>query len=190
MVLTETKRHVLLNKLNFLGYETAPSPHRVSLRDIRYMGLYENNFVAMDNYGLLPSFSRFMKKDEEATGVYRKFHKFMAADEVYLVNYDHPDHKEHCTSDELLMYIMKGQQSKVLDHDFTEEMNIKAEILKERSEEIREVLAFKQVQFAYKDAELQRKYSYYHPNREYSGKHENVKMKRVDDGTFTDNGYR
>ena len=89
------------------------------------MGTYENQFVTMDNFGLLPSFSRMMAKDD-TQGHFRKFHKFMAADEVYLVNYDHPDHKDFCTDDDLLTYIMKGQQSKVLEHDFTKEMEIKA----------------------------------------------------------------
>jgi hypothetical protein len=42
IVLEESKRHVLLNKLNFLGYETAPNAKRINLKDIRYMGLFEN----------------------------------------------------------------------------------------------------------------------------------------------------
>jgi len=35
-----------------------------------------------------------------------------------------------------------------------------------------------------------RKYMYYEPNREFSGLWEDQKLKKVDDGTFTDNGYR
>jgi len=62
IVLDESKRHVLLNKLNFLGYETAPKTERISLRDIKYMGEFENRSITMDNYGLLPSFSKLMKK--------------------------------------------------------------------------------------------------------------------------------
>ena len=49
---------------------------------------------------------------------------------------------------------------------------------------------FKGVAFNDKESELQRKYSYYMPNREFSGKFESVKLKKIDDGTFVDNGYR
>lgn len=38
--------------------------------------------------------------------------------------------------------------------------------------------------------DLKRKYSYFHPNREFEGKNEGYKLKKVDDGTFIDNGYR
>ena len=31
---------------------------------------------------------------------------------------------------------------------------------------------------------------YFHPNREFSGKLESLKLKKVDDGTYIDNGYR
>jgi hypothetical protein len=57
-VLDESKRHVYLNKLNFLGYETAPTTKRVSLREIKYMGLFENQSITQNNYGILPSFSK------------------------------------------------------------------------------------------------------------------------------------
>jgi hypothetical protein len=35
-----------------------------------------------------------------------------------------------------------------------------------------------------------RDYMYFHPNREFSGKLESLKLKKVDDGTYIDNGYR
>ena len=35
-----------------------------------------------------------------------------------------------------------------------------------------------------------REYSYFMPNREFSGDIENMKLKKADDGTFVDNGYR
>ena len=38
--------------------------------------------------------------------------------------------------------------------------------------------------------EKKREYMYFHPNREFSGKLESLKLKKVDDGNFIDNGYR
>ena len=55
VLLDKTKRHVMLSKLNFLGYERKPKPVRIELKNIRFIGDYENTFVTMDNFGLLPS---------------------------------------------------------------------------------------------------------------------------------------
>jgi len=51
-------------------------------------------------------------------------------------------------------------------------------------------LEFKGVEWKDEEKELQRKYSFYEPNREFTGKREDLKLKKIDDGTFTDNGYR
>ncbi len=48
----------------------------------------------------------------------------MADNEVYLVPYDHPDHKSYCHSDELLMAVLKGQQQKIFEFDFTEHQHV------------------------------------------------------------------
>lgn len=60
MVLTQTKREIMLNRLNFLGYQTEFKPKRTSLRKITFMGEYVNKYVTLDNRGLLPSISRLM----------------------------------------------------------------------------------------------------------------------------------
>lgn len=58
----------MLNKLNFLGYETAPTGIRISLREIKYMGLFENQSITQNNYGILPSFAKLMgDKDPSAS---------------------------------------------------------------------------------------------------------------------------
>lgn len=46
------------------------------------------------------------------------------------------------------------------------------------------------MQYEYETEKLQRTYCNFLPNREFTGKYEQEKLKRVDDGTFTDNGYR
>ena len=88
------------------------------------------------------------------------------------------------------MAIMKGQQQSVFDYDFTE---VEAKTHKQyldRNEMLSEVMEFKGVQYNDEEKALQRKYSYYEPNREFTGKREDVKLKKIDDGTFVDNGYR
>ena len=51
-------------------------------------------------------------------------------------------------------------------------------------------MEFKGTDFQSDEMKLQRKYSYYEPNREFTGKREDLKLKKIDDGTFVDNGYR
>jgi hypothetical protein len=62
IVLDKTKRHILLSKLNFLGYERKPKTRRISLANVRYIGEFENNFITMDNYGLLPSIAQYLHR--------------------------------------------------------------------------------------------------------------------------------
>ena len=51
-------------------------------------------------------------------------------------------------------------------------------------------MAFKQIGFEHERDKKIRAYSYYEANREFSGNMEDQKLKKVDDGTFIDNGYR
>jgi len=78
----------------------------------------------------------------------------------------------------------------VFDYNFNELESKKQQELLERERDIKEIMDFKGLEFQDEESTLQRKYSYYMPNREFSGKLESVKLKRIDDGTFTDNGYR
>ena len=63
-------------------------------------------------------------------------------------------------------------------------------LVRKRDEMIKEVMDFKNVPHYDERQNLQREYSYYHPNRDFENKVEDTKLKRVDDGTFIDNGYR
>ena len=60
LVLDESKRHIYLNRLNFLGYQKHFEEKRISLRGVRFLGEYRNEYVTLDNKGLLPSISRLM----------------------------------------------------------------------------------------------------------------------------------
>ena len=55
---------------------------------------------------------------------------------------------------------------------------------------IKEIMDFKNETHYDERQNLQREYSYYHPNRDFEMKMEDTKLKKVDDGTFVDNGYR
>ena len=72
VVLDNTKRHVYLAKLNFLGYERKPVPTRISLANIKYIGEFENTFITMDNYGLLPSLGQYLHKSKKVAPIGEK----------------------------------------------------------------------------------------------------------------------
>lgn len=59
-MLDNSKRHIYLNRLNFLGYFREFSEERKSLRTVRYEGVYKNEYVTLDHKGLLPSLSKIL----------------------------------------------------------------------------------------------------------------------------------
>lgn len=82
ILLSKTKRHVYLNKLNFLGFEREESRQKINLKEIRYLGPYENKFITMHHMGLLPSmqkhFTRSAEQSRSETGDFRHFIEFAA----------------------------------------------------------------------------------------------------------------
>lgn len=68
MALDQNKRQIYLNRLNFLGYHTRfEDSKKYSLRQVRYIGEYVNEFVTMESKGLLPSIGRFMARPSRHT---------------------------------------------------------------------------------------------------------------------------
>ena len=63
-------------------------------------------------------------------------------------------------------------------------------MIEDIEEYVKDIQEKRNINYVTTKDELQRKYSYYRPNREFSGNMENAKLKKVDDGTFIDNGYR
>lgn len=113
--LCSSKRHINLNRLNFLGYLREPKQERISLREITYIGEYENKALTFKNYGLLPSIARLINrftsygKQEAIDGDFAKFHKFMANNQVFLLSKDHPEHAKFCVNEGLLDDIINGR---------------------------------------------------------------------------------
>ncbi len=61
LALDQNKREIYINRLNFLGYHTKFEEHKkYRLRPVKYVGEYVNEYVTIDNKGLLPSISRMM----------------------------------------------------------------------------------------------------------------------------------
>ena len=57
-----------------------PSAHRIPLKNVIYLGEYENTSITMRTLGLLPSMQKYFARDEEvsktgdAGGDFRYFH--------------------------------------------------------------------------------------------------------------------
>ena len=78
----------------------------------------------------------------------------------------------------------------MLDFDYTELEAKEEKELRESDEIIKDIMEFKSMPHVDERQNKQRAYSYYYPNRDFESKLEDVKLKRIDDGTFVDNGYR
>lgn len=61
LFLDGTKRHIFMNRLNFLGYYREATNMRINLRNVTYVGEYENESLNMKHYGLLPSLAKLLK---------------------------------------------------------------------------------------------------------------------------------
>lgn len=136
MTLRENKRQVTIGTLNFLGFlikfDLAEKRERISLKDIKYIGKFENTFLNLEITGLPPSFSRFrMKKEikqklekekvEKQTGKkeeseekldlkgFRHFERFIAKNKIFMVPIDHPEIDKVMPSRDLLDLVIKGR---------------------------------------------------------------------------------
>ena len=59
MILHNNKQHLILNKMNFLGYETQKE-EPVMIRKIKYTGEVKNEYLSFEYTGLPPSISKLM----------------------------------------------------------------------------------------------------------------------------------
>lgn len=130
------------------------------------------------------------KAQEEDQSNFKYFWKFAADNETFLIPHDHEHFKNGIIDKQLLFDLINGKQNKVLDFDFSqkeEEYEFVRQALQERYKEIAEKHGDTIVT---DDDKKKRAYMYFHPNREFSGHFESLKLKKVDDGTYIDNGYR
>lgn len=152
--------------------------------------------MTFKHFGLLPSLARLLNRfsplgnQASVDGEFCKFHKFMANNSVFLLSKDHPEHSKFVVNEGLLDDIVNGRQKRVFEYDFSEEDRQRSQQFKDMDGEIKRVMDFKRLTYISEEMKLQREYSYYFPNREFSGTMEEQKLKRIDDGTFVDNGYR
>lgn len=86
--------------------------------------------------------------------------------------------------------MINGRQNKVQSFDFSEkeqEYEYHKQQLEARFGQMMERYGDRWIS---EEEQTKREYQYFIPNREFSGKMEDMKLKKLDDGTFIDNGYR
>ena len=86
--------------------------------------------------------------------------------------------------------IVNGRQNRVLKHDFTEAQSHYDGIMNIVIDRYKEIAEKQDEKLLTEEDQKKRSYMYYRPNREFTGVRESLKLKKVDDGTFVDNGYR
>lgn len=136
MVLHQNKYHLIVNKLNFLGFETERQ-ELIQIREILYVGEVKNEYLSFDYTGLPPSISKIislsntqLEKDakgdvmsdsvkDQDKNTYKHFLAFMAKDNRYLIPVDGNNFKESVIAEELLNHIVHGRQRSVLSFDYS-----------------------------------------------------------------------
>lgn len=92
LMLDANKTEIIVNKLNFLGLFRQARYDAKSLREIRYLGIRENNTILFGELGFPPTLLRLLRdSNPEAIskrGQFRRFHAFMLDDVMHLVPAD------------------------------------------------------------------------------------------------------
>ena len=78
----------------------------------------------------------------------------------------------------------------MFDFDFETFFDAEFDDQDEMEREAKAYLLSKGIDLDEEKRQIERQFMDYYPNREFSGRLEQFKMRRVDDGTFIDNGYR
>lgn len=108
------------------------------IRDIKYTGVFKNEYLSFDYTGLLPSISKIMSLSssqlesdpvsgdaksasipEKDLNTYKHFVSFMAEDQKYLIPMDNDNFGKSVITEELLNHILHGRQRAVLSYDYT-----------------------------------------------------------------------
>jgi len=114
----------------------------------------------------------------------------MAQNNIFLVPVDHEETEKGIMSRDLFEDVIHGRIGKIQRKDFSEIEEQYDEIMKPIVERYVELARRAGKDIQTKEEYQKRAYMYYHPNREFTGRFEHRKLKKVDDGTFVDNGYR
>ena len=135
MILHNNKTHIILNKLNFLGYQTEKK-HIVMIRNIKYTGELKNEYLNFDFTGLPPSISKLMSlstsymQTDSTTGdaksesitekdTFKHFVSFMANNETFVIPMDNENFKKSVIAEELMNHIIHGRQKGVMQYDYS-----------------------------------------------------------------------
>ena len=127
IVLDKDKQHIVLNKVNLFGYETARK-EVVAVRDILYTGEVRNDYLTFDNVALPPSINKILAANnkklekDESTGdaksdsvpaedkdTFKHFVSFMVDNNKYLIPIDNQNFKKSVISEELMNHIIHGR---------------------------------------------------------------------------------
>lgn len=121
---------------------------------------------------------------------FKYFWRFMADNETFVVPVDHELFFTGVLDHNLLRSVVKGQQIAVMNFDYSTHEKLQEYLKKFNDDTLKEIYRQNGEYYETEEDKLTREYMYFHPNREFTGKSENTKLKKVDDGTFIDNGYR
>lgn len=121
---------------------------------------------------------------------FKYFWRFMANNETFLIPIDHQNFSKSSLSTDLLFDVVNGREAKIMSLDFSTFEKIHKVFKEYADEEMKNKMNDMGEYYETEKEKLQRKYSYFRPNREFTGERENLKLYKVDDGTYINNGYK
>jgi hypothetical protein len=206
IILSETKRTIILRTYNFLGFRKEYKVRYRIIANLFYVGQISNKVLNLNDKGwffttrLLRRFFYESKKDvskqmqngnNQELDNFKYFHKFGFGSKTYLLPADSSNQHED-TNEQLILHILNKNLKEILAYDYIN-YESKAEILKKKVEEYRREFAKKSyTPYASEEDLKRREYSNFHGNRDFSDYSYELTFKRTHglDGTYVNNGYK
>jgi len=183
------KRQAYVVTYNFLGFEKKFKLETEFIRNIKYEGEYVNNYFNIGDFGLFPTISSYLRPNTKPSSRFRYFHKFSFNGRSLYISKDHKDSSENIKDEDLLLALMQGNLHRIYNYDYTEMEKEGDKLMTEIEEELRQDAKRRGKTYYSENDKKKKEYMDYYPNRDFYTSEE-LKLKKFDDGTFIDNGYR
>lgn len=211
VILMDSKQQVKIRTFNFLGFRREYPEINLSILKLFYVGKVKNDVLNLNDKGLFFTtrllrryFNRNKNKKSEEINKddkknnsqsemdnFKHFHKVRITGRSYFIPADlssqHAD-----TNEELILNIINNNLKSIIEYDYSSYEDRTDALFKFIDGYKKEKAKRDSLSYETEEERLQREYSDFLPNRDYSDSKYELTLKRPDDidGTYINNGYR
>jgi hypothetical protein len=214
VILLDSKQHVKFRTFNFLGFRREYPKMSLSIMKLFYDGKVKNDVLNLNDKGfffttrLLRRYifghknknSEDIKTDDKSKNKktsqsdidnFKYFHKIRVMGKSYFIPADsssqHPD-----TNEELILNMINNNLKFICEYDYSSYEDRADALFKMVEDYKKEIAKRNSLSYETEEERLQKEYSDFVPNRDFTDSKYELTLKRPDDidGTYINNGYR